>query len=131
MIGHAQLSDDGRNLAVRVPMTASRRGGRKVIVAPEEAALPRSHAKVDNALVRALARAFHWRKLIEIGAYATIAELAAAEMVNPSYVSRLLRLTLLPPDIVEAILDGEQWERPTLAQLTRTLPTDWRRQQYA
>jgi hypothetical protein len=105
MSGNAELSADGRTLAVRVPMTVCRRGGRRVIVAPAEARIARRRGKVDNALVKALARAFRWRKLIETGAYGTIAELAAAEKVNPSYISRLLRVTLLAPDIVDSILD--------------------------
>src|SRR5690606_6470207 len=97
---------DDRTLAVRVPMSVAKRGGRKVIVVPNEAAMPRDRGNVNSALVTALARAFRWRKLIETGVHGAIAELASAERVSPSYISRTLRLTLLAPDIVEAILDG-------------------------
>ena len=63
---------------------------------------------VDNAMVRALARAFRWRKMLDEGEYATLEELARAKGVNATYVSRILRLTLLAPDIVETILNGRQ-----------------------
>ena len=62
--------------------------------------------RVDNAMVKALARAFRWRKMLDEGAHATLEDLARAKGVARSYVSRVLRLTLLAPDIVEAILDG-------------------------
>lgn len=116
MSGNAELSADGRTLAVQIPMNISRRGGRKVIVAPEQAALPRRHGKVDSTLVKALARAFRWRTLMETGVYGTIAELAAAEKVNPSYISRLLRLTLLDPMTVESILSSGHSPSVALAE---------------
>ena len=68
--------------------------------------------RVDNAMVKALARAFRWRKMLDTGVHATLEDLARAKGVAPSYVSRVLRLTLLAPDIVEAILDGRQPEEP-------------------
>jgi hypothetical protein len=82
----------------------------------------------DNAEIKALARAFRWRKLLESGVYGTIEELAAAEKNNSSYVSRVLRITLLAPDIVEAIIDGSQSHELTLAVLMRSLPSMWAEQ---
>ena len=73
-------------------------------------------------------RAFRWRKLLETGVYGTIEELAAAEKINSSYVSRILRLTLLAPDIVETILEGRQPVEMTLAALMRPLPRLWQEQ---
>ena len=64
--------------------------------------------RVDNAMVKALARAFRWRKMLDEGVHATLEDLARAKGVNATYVSRVLRLTLLAPEIVEAILDGRQ-----------------------
>lgn len=75
--------------------------------------------------IKALARAFRWRKLLETGVYATIDEMAAAEKINASYVCRVLRLTLLAPDIVEAILDGRQPTEVTLAVLMKPLAVGW------
>ncbi|WP_333779712.1 hypothetical protein [Falsiroseomonas oryzae] len=66
--------------------------------------------------------------MLESGRFATINELAAAEKINSSYVSRVLRLTLLAPDIVEAILDGRQREGVTLPALMQPSPVEWERQ---
>ena len=79
-------------------------------------------------MVKALARAFRWRKLMESGAYGTVAEIAAAEKISPSYVSRVLRLTLLAPELVETILAGRQPEGMTLAGLMGVLPAMWAEQ---
>jgi hypothetical protein len=79
-------------------------------------------------MFKALARGFRWRKLLETGAYGTIEEIAAAEKINSSYVSRLLRMTLLAPEIVESILDGRQPAGMTLAALMEQFPVAWREQ---
>ena len=105
-----RLSPDGSTLTVFVPMTWRRRGGRKVIVAPPGAADWAPPPKIDGALVKALARAHRWRRLLEEGRVGTLADLADAERISRSYVCRVVRLTLLAPDIVERILDG----RPTV-----------------
>jgi hypothetical protein len=88
----------------------------------------RGSSAADTTLVKALARAFRWRRMMEAGRYGTINELAAAEKINSSYVSRLLRLTLLAPDIVEAILDGRQPDGVTLPGLMEPFPVEWDRQ---
>src|ERR1043166_2141650 len=91
-------------LVVHVSMRFTHRGGRKTIIS--DAVPPTSRARIDNALLKALARAYRWRKRIEDGEYASITELAKAERVNESYACRLLRLTLLAPAIVTGILNG-------------------------
>jgi hypothetical protein len=125
----ARLDAGGRILTVRVPMTLTTRGGRKLVIAPDGVpswAKPR--ARIDNTMIKALGRAFRWRKLLETGVYATVEEIAEAEKINTSYVSRILRLTLLAPEIVEAILDGCQPADLTLATLMQPLPVIWREQ---
>jgi hypothetical protein len=118
-------------LTVRVPLAARKlRGGRKLMIAPSSTA-SRGSSAADTTLVKALARAFRWRRIMEAGRYATINELAAAEKINSSYVSRLLRLTLLAPNIVEAILDGRQPEEMTLPGLMEPFPVGWRQQRLA
>ena len=114
-------------MTVRVPLAIRRRGGRKVVVAPDGAAWAPARPQVDSTLVKALARAFRWRRMLESGRYGSIAELAAAEKINESYVCRVLRLTLLAPEIVEAILDGRRPEM-TLAALMVPFPVEWERQ---
>jgi hypothetical protein len=115
-------------LTVRVPLAVRKqRGGRKLVLTPGGMASHGASA-ADTTLVKALARAFRWRRMMEAGRYSTIDELAAAEKINSSYVSRLLRLTLLAPDIVEAILDGRQPEGMTLPGLMEPFPVEWGQQ---
>ena len=126
---HARLSPDGRILSVRVPMTFKTHGGRKLVVSPDGVpswAKPRT--RIDNTMAKALARAFRWRKLLETGVYATVEEIAKAEKINTSYVSRILRLTLLAPDIIEMILDGRQPADLTMAALMKPFPVEWEEQ---
>jgi hypothetical protein len=114
------------SVTVVVPMAIRRRGGRKRIIGPDSASIRTStdagETRGGPALVKALARAFPWRRLLEEGRYASIRELAAAEQVDRAYVGRLLSLTLLPPEMVEAILDGRQSPALTLSDLLR--PTE-------
>jgi hypothetical protein len=81
---------------------------------------------VDGTLVKALARAPRWQGMLEGGEYGSIEELARAEKINPSYLARVLRLTLLAPEIVESILDGRHDpERAALERLMRPFPALW------
>ena len=109
-------------MTIHVPFRVVKRGGRKEMQLPEGAIQLR---KTDNTLVKALARAFRWKRMLESGEYATIAELAQREGIAPSYMTRVLRLTLLAPDIVEAILDGKQGPEVTLARVLEPFPMGW------
>jgi hypothetical protein len=124
-MGTASLSTDGRTIIVTIPMRLRRRPGRKTIIAPDGGDGWAPRRRIDNTLVRALARAHRWTRLMESGKYASMTELAAAEKVDQSYLSRMLRLTLLAPAIVEAILDGRQTSHIALADLMRPFPTAW------
>ena len=126
-----KIKSDGRTITVRVPISIRKRGGRKVVLAPDGATHdPRKLfcQQVDNAMVKALARAFRWRNMLEKRTHSTIVEIATEEQINESYVSRLLRLTLLAPDIVEAIVEGRQPSEVTLAKLMERLPERWSEQ---
>jgi hypothetical protein len=114
-------------LTVRVPLAIHKRGGRKLVLtlANKGNCGP---SGADSTLVKALARAFRWRRMLETARYGTIDELAAAEGINGSYVCRILRLTLLAPDIVEAILDGRHPDGMTLPGLMQLFPVEWGRQ---
>ena len=79
-------------------------------------------------MVKALARAFRWQRMLDEGVCGTIEELAKRERVNRGYMSRVLRLTLLAPDIVEAILDGRQPETLRVADLLEGSPVEWKEQ---
>lgn len=114
---------------VFVPMTFRRIGGRKRIVLPDGGLYnPQQRVSIDNAIVRALARAFRWRRQLETGRHASINELAKADRIDRAYASRVLRLTLLAPDIVEAILAGRQPERLKLRDLLEPFPVEWTEQ---
>jgi hypothetical protein len=125
-----KLSDDGRTLLVRVPISTRRRGGRKIVLAPDGTNVTAAHVcrHIDSATVKAIARAFRWRDMLENGEYATIREIAKAEKINESYVGRILRLTLLAPSIVEAILGGRQLGDTQLEKLLKAFPLKWKDQ---
>ena len=109
-------------ITVRVPFRIVKRGGRKEIQAPADAPVPR---KTDNTLIKALARGFRWKRMLDAGRFATMAELGEHEKIATSYLTRVLRLTLLAPDIVDAILDGRQGPEVTLSNLLDPFPLDW------
>ncbi len=81
--------------------------------------------RVDNAMVKALARAFRWRKMLDEGVHATLEDLARVKGLAPSYVSGILRLTLLALEIVVAILDGRQPAEMQLDDLLNAFPLEW------
>ena len=114
------------HVAVRVPLAIRRRQWRRTVVTPVladgAATLP---TRADPALVKALARAFRYQKLLDEGRYASISEMAAAEKIERGYLGSLLRLTLLAPDILEAILEGRQAASMTLPWMLRPIPAAW------
>jgi hypothetical protein len=109
-------------VTLHIPFRLVKRGGRKEMHLPD--GIPHPLPK-DSTLVKALARAFRWKQMLESGEFATIAELAEREGIASSYMTRVLRLTLLAPDIVEAILDGKQGPEVTLARVLEPLPVVW------
>ena len=118
-----------QNVTVTVPFVIRKRGGRKLVITPDgTTAAPTPRARVDSALLKALARGFRWRRLLETGDFATIEEIAKAENINSSYVSRVMRVTLLAPEIVEAVLAGRQPEGLTMARAMRPFPIVWKSQ---
>ena len=114
------------HVTVRVPLTIRRRPGRKTMVSLGFGADGgRIATKADPALLKALARAFRYQKLLDEGRYASISEMAAAEKIERGYLGTLLRLTLLAPGLVEAILNGRQPEGMTLPALLEGVPVGW------
>ena len=113
-------------VSVNVPMTFKKRGGRKVIVLPDGTqGNPALKATIDNTMVKAIARAFRWQKLLENGTYGCIEEIARGERIGASFVSRIVRVALLAPDIVQMILDGKQPAHLTLKELMQPFPVEW------
>jgi len=120
---------DSDVVTIKVPFAVRKRGGRKLVLAPNGAPMPPVAPHIDSTLVKAIARAFRWQKMLETGRYATIKEIARAEKINSSYVSRVLRLTLLAPATVEAILDGRTPGDLTLTEAMAPFPLTWPEQQ--
>ncbi|MCJ7752264.1 MAG: hypothetical protein MUQ65_14450 [Armatimonadetes bacterium] len=119
------LSPDGDCLIFRVPLKMRRRGGRKQIIAPAgmEGALADEERR-NEGLALTIARAHRWRDLLESGRYTTIGELARDVRMDNSYLARMLRLTLLAPDIIESILKGTEPDGLSLEKLYG-LPAPW------
>lgn len=111
-----------QTVTIHVPFRIVKRGGRKEMQMPEGILPVR---KPDNTLVKALARAFRWKRMLESGEFGSAAELAEREEIAPSYVTRMLHLTLLSPNLVEAILNGKRGPEVTLARLLEATPTEW------
>jgi hypothetical protein len=129
MIERAEIRLDGTTLVVRIPMRFQRRSGRKRIVAPDGSELsPVSKPQPDGTLMKALARAWRWQRMLDDGVYATVSEIGDAENISKSYVSRILRLALLAPDLVEAILAGTEDQAMMLEQFERPLSMRWEEQ---
>ena len=109
-------------VTIHVPFRIVKRGGRKEMQMPDRV---RPERTPDSTLVKALARAFRWKRMLESGEFATIAELAEREGIATSYMTRILRLTQLEPGIIEAVLDGRQGDAVTLARLMDPFPISW------
>lgn len=112
-------------VTIHVPFRIVKRGGRKEMQLPPGAPQQR---KADNTLIKALARAFRWKRMLESGEFASISELAAREGIAFTYMARLMRLSLLSPENVVVILEGKQGPEVTLARLLEPFPVEWERQ---
>ena len=120
------------SITVRVPITIRKRGGRRLVVAPEgQRGWAPSRARVDSTLIKALARAYRWQRMLDDGRYGSVSELAAAEKLDRGYLGRILMLTLLAPDIVEAIMDGRQPAELGVHVLREGFPVEWGEQRAA
>jgi hypothetical protein len=118
---------DGEALVVRIPMRFQRRGGRKRIVAPDGSEIaPTTKLQPDGTLVKALARAWRWQRLLDDGVYGSVIEISDAEGISKSYVSRILQIALLAPDVVERVLDGRT--TAGLARFLKPFSVEWERQ---
>jgi hypothetical protein len=121
----AEMRLDGSTLVVRIPMRFQRRGGRKRLIAPDGSVVARNAKPVpDGTLLKAPARAWRWQRMLDGGVYATASEIGDMN-ISKSYISRILRLALLAPDIIEAILAGSADQSLMLERLERPLPASW------
>jgi hypothetical protein len=123
-----RITNNGRTVTVHIPVSFRQRAGRKQILTPSGSAPWSPAPRVDTALLKAIVRAYRWREMLESGKYSCAADLAKAEKVNASYLSRILRLTLIAPNLIEAILTGCQPSTLQLDDLLKPLPAIWAKQ---
>jgi len=116
------------SITVRVPLAIRHRPGRKTVVTPMTDGVAPVTTRADPALVKALARAFRYQRMLDQGRYASISEMAEAERIERGYLGSLLRLTLLAPTIVEALLDGRQLQGITLPRMMKPFSLEWESQ---
>lgn len=113
-------------ISIRIPMTFKKRGGRRIIVRPDGThGNPIPAASTDNTMIKAISRAFRWQRLLENGTYKCLDDIAKVERIGASFVSRIIRLSLLSPNIVDAILEGRQPAQLTLKRLMKPFPMEW------
>jgi hypothetical protein len=124
--GEVHITADAHTAPVHVPLRLRKRGGRKLVIG--EIGPARSPLSLDGSrrtILKALGRAYRWKRMLESGDFASITDLAAAEKINHSYVRRILRLTLLSPEITQAILDGGLQKGRLLEQLLKNANPRW------
>ena len=114
---------DGGAIVIDIPMTFRRRSGRKEIVLPEGATA--GPPKPSGALALALARAFRWQEMIESGEAVSNSDLGRRLRIDQSFIARTIRLAALAPDIVEAILSGQEPAGLSLGRLRKEIPLLW------
>ena len=126
---NAVLVDGGKRLSVFLPVKHKRRARVREVIVPQGLDPLASFGKTEHeTLCLNLARAFRWKELLDDGTFGSVNDLAKHGGVDRAYVGRLLRLTLLAPDIVEAILEGREPEGLTLPDLLQPLPWLWEEQ---
>ena len=122
-----QFEVGGRSVTF-VPLTIKRRHRSKLIVPPAGGPSLRAASSFDLPLIRTLGKAFYWQKLIDTGEAANASELARRFKLEPGWVSEVLRMTQLAPDIVRAILEGHQPRQLNLHTMRgrqAEVPLDW------
>ncbi len=123
------VASDG-SLHVTVPIKITRRGRSKAVMLPDGKAFqPRAWNAEPTQMQLALARGHRWLGLLELGKARNMAEVAKLEGMDPAYVSRMVNLTTLAPDIVAAILDESLPDHVTLFDLASATPLLWDEQQ--
>ncbi len=118
----------GQQRVTMVPLTIRRKQNRKVMTPPPGEQSVLGTGGEDIAMIRTLGKAFYWQKLLDEGKYDTIRDLSMSMKVEHGWVAEVLRMTTLAPDIIEAILDGQQPRHLNLQTLRGRhdpLPRDW------
>lgn len=116
-------------LVISLPVSFSQKSGRRWMIVPPSGDKPVSKApKQDDALLKALIRAHKWAQALEAGRITCLDQIAREQNINGSYISRIIRLNLLAPDIKTMILDGRQPQTMRLADMLKSFPDEWQAQ---
>jgi hypothetical protein len=129
---HTEAAVDEFGIAKHSQLKFRQRGGRKLVIPAVDSPIEEQtkEATINSPLIKAIARAFYWEKLIIMGVVASGSEIAQREGLEPSTVNERLRLSLLSPKIIESVLNGVQPVGLTMQWLTRnTFPADWKKQE--
>lgn len=131
-----QLVETTEGPRIHVPLNIKKRSGRKQIVVLDTPETQVPEARLEpgvayhDAMVVAFARAFRWKRMLDEGRYCSIAEMGEALGINRFYLARMMRLTLLAPCIVEAVVDGREPDGMSIERLRRPMPTVWDEQKH-
>lgn len=97
------MTGSSHTIRVVIPLTIRKRNGRPKILPPDEVTVWDGRSQ-DPHVLRAIARAWNWRRQLETGAASTIQDIAAAEKVSDRFVSRMMRLAYLSPEVLEHLV---------------------------
>lgn len=122
------LVEDAGGVSVRIPMKMKKRGGRKEITVSASLDALVEETCYGNPFAVALARAHCWLDMLDSGEYHSIRQMADSLGLCQTYVMRLLRFTLLAPDIIQSILDGNEPDGFSQNKLVGAIPADWNEQ---
>ena len=118
--------EDG--VLIRIPMRLKKRGGRKEVIVPDGLRERMNKPDYDEPFVIAIARAHAWQEMLDSGKYRSIREMAGSLGICDTYMSRLIRFTILAPDIIETMLDGREPYGFSQTKLTGAIPGEWEEQ---
>ena len=122
------MSRPADTLRVVIPLTIRRRNGRTRVLPPENVADRQVRAQ-DPHILKALGRAWAWRRKLESGEIATVGDIAKAEKVTDRFISRTMRLSYLSPEVLERMLVGREPPAATWNDLVKAASAPWSQQQ--
>ena len=121
------MSQAPASMTVFIPLTIRKRNGRPKILPPADM-VQDNGGGVDPHILKAIAKAWSWRRKLETGAVGTVSDIAKAEDVTPAYVGRMLRLAYLAPTVLEKILIARVSSAVSLKDLASAADLPWAEQ---
>ena len=116
-------------MRVFIPLTIRKRNGRPKIMPPADLAPDYDDKAVDPHILRAIAKAWSWRRKLDSGQVTTIQDIATAEDVTAVYVGRVLKLAYLAPAVLERLLIERRTPAVSVKELVKAADSPWMKQQ--